>query len=479
MAQDWLHIGLAKRDLQDMEGALEALAHGITQAPDHAVTAFAHAQVLFETGRPATAAFAHAFGLDPDNPALIKTYAAALAAEGEQGRGESLLLDTLARHPLWLDGHKALATLRVSAGRRAIFDESFTRAIAHLPGHVGLRLAHIHLLCTARDWESARVQLNAAKIACGSGRGLILAELFIESEAGDARGDDPNLFDGVRDVVDAGLDLARVRHALRLGDPKRAADCAETYINKAEARLFWPYLGLAWQVLCDSRADWLSGLPYVKTHDLGLSARELAALAGELRNLHKAQAPYLEQSVHGGTQTDRQLFFRPLPQIQALRSKVQAAVQIYIDDLGPMDTNHPLLGVRRDGPHLFEGSWSVLLQGGGAHSVHTHPKGWISSALHVEVPPSVAGEVACPVTNTHSVSCADSSPVGRGSTGDQSGWLCFGQAPPELKLGDLTGRAIQPKAGTLVLFPSYLWHHTQPFSDGQRLSVAFDIALPQ
>ena len=37
-------------------------------------------------------------------------------------------------------------------------------------------------------------------------------------------------------------------------------------------------------------------------------------------------------------------------------------------------------------------------------------------------------------------------------------------------------RAIQPRAGRLVLFPSYMWHGTVPFRDSQpRTTIAFDV----
>jgi hypothetical protein len=38
---------------------------------------------------------------------------------------------------------------------------------------------------------------------------------------------------------------------------------------------------------------------------------------------------------------------------------------------------------------------------------------------------------------------------------------------------------VRPEVGTLVLFPSYMWHGTVPFTSQQpRLTVAFDL-LPQ
>ncbi len=456
MALNWLQIGLAKRDLQDMEGALEALERAVAETATNPVAAFAYAQVLFETGRNAVSAFERATALDPANPHLIRTYAAALAAEGEAERAQSILMDTLSQHPQWLDGHKSLATLRVAIGRRDDFDESYHRAIAALPDSLSLRLAHVHLLSTARAWDDARACVQEAIHRLGPNRGLEIARLSIESESNGPKGQDPNLFETVADVMDPGLDLCRVRHAFRCGAIDAALARAETYRNTPQARLFWPYLSLGWRLTNNPAAAWLdgSGDDYVRAIDLGLSPDELADFAANLRDLHTAQAPYLEQSVNGGTQTDRQLFFRPIPILQRVREKITGAVQTFLDDLPASQEGHPLLSPPRDRPILFEGSWSVLLKAGGFHSVHTHPMGWISSALHIELP---------------SESNAGPAPAG---------YLQFGEAPPELNLGLGPTHQLAPKAGTLVLFPSTHWHRTVPIEAGERLSLAFDIRQP-
>jgi hypothetical protein len=37
-------------------------------------------------------------------------------------------------------------------------------------------------------------------------------------------------------------------------------------------------------------------------------------------------------------------------------------------------------------------------------------------------------------------------------------------------------RLVQPEVGTLVLFPSYMWHGTVPFESAEpRITVAFDL----
>ena len=121
----------------------------------------------------------------------------------------------------------------------------------------------------------------------------------------------------------------------------------------------------------------------------------------------------------------------------------------YIGALGPLDPSHPLRG-RVPMPHRFVGSWSVRLTSGGFHESHVHDEGWLSSALYVAIPE--------PQKGTH------------------DGWLTLGEPQKNLNLPLDPLAELEPKPGRLVLFPSYLWHGTRPFSSGERLSVAFDVA---
>ena len=78
--------------------------------------------------------------------------------------------------------------------------------------------------------------------------------------------------------------------------------------------------------------------------------------------------------------------------------------------------------------------------------------GWFSSALYIVLPPDLGRE--------------------------QAGWLTLGEPPPELGLGLAPARLIEPKPGRLALFPSTMWHGTKPFAEGERMTVAFDVAVP-
>ena len=137
-----------------------------------------------------------------------------------------------------------------------------------------------------------------------------------------------------------------------------------------------------------------------------------------------------------------------------LRQAIVEAVRAHVAQLPPPDPRHPQLRHRRDAPVRFSGSWSVRLVSGGRHANHVHPAGWFSSACYVALP----------------------DPVSRGVP--PAGWLTLGEPPDELGLDLEPFRMVEPKPGRLVLFPSTMWHGTRPFDEGERLTVAFDVAPP-
>jgi hypothetical protein len=56
----------------------------------------------------------------------------------------------------------------------------------------------------------------------------------------------------------------------------------------------------------------------------------------------------------------------------------------------------------------------------------------------------------------------------------RAAWLKFGE--PGLRLALPPEHFVRPEAGMLVLFPSYFWHGTVPFTTGgDRLTAAFDV----
>jgi hypothetical protein len=172
-----------------------------------------------------------------------------------------------------------------------------------------------------------------------------------------------------------------------------------------------------------------------------------AAFARELSTLHRGAQHPLEQSLRGGSQTERNLS-RNNPVIAAFFAMLEAPILEYIAKLRD-DASHPV-DRRRSTGYWISGSWSVQLQAGGFHIDHVHPRGWLSSAYYVNLP---------------DVSDADS----------RAGWLKFGEAGMGVA-GCGPEHFVRPAAGMLVLFPSYLWHGTVPFAaGGPRLTAAFDV----
>lgn len=431
--------------IQDMPTACAAIEEAAEQAPDHPAIAFMCAQFAYEAWFEAVPLFERAALLNPGNSDVVRNFTLALASEGQGERAERLLEGILARVPGWIEGHNTLSTMRVTAGQDDPY-RSFAEATVRETNNAGLYQAWFHRLVTAKDWEAAgRVVALGEKHLPAA---IPLLQLYLDCESGRA-GADPSIFETFAKSSDPGLALLQIRHALRHGDPARALRLAEEQLGEPHEGQFWPYCSLCWRLLEDPKVHWLDGSPkFAATVDLGFNDEQLGELADFLRNLHKMSEPYPEQSVRGGTQTDRNLLLHHDPVIQNLRQAIVAAVEAWRDGL-PDDTTHPLLS-RKPENILFSGSWSVRLTEGGHHSAHTHPQGWASSALYVVVP-----------------SAADE---------DHAGQLALGMPPSELGLGLDPDRYLKPKPGRLALFPSTTWHGTIPFKGEERMTVAFDVA---
>ena len=431
---------------QDMESAVAAIEAAAKLQPDNPAIAFMHAQFAYEGWYEAAALFERAAQLNPGNADVVRNFALALGSEGEGARAERLLEGLLARLPNWIDGHNTLATLRVTSGDSDPW-RSYAEAARREPNSFALYQGWFQRLVTAGDWQGARDMLAVAeKYVPGQ---LALLELYLACESGEVSGD-PKIFAPFAHLNDPGVKLLQVRHALRHGDPVRALQLVEAELGKPWGGQFWPYCSLCWRLLGDDKAQWLEGAPAFATHvDLDISNEEIGKLASFLRDLHRMTAPYPEQSVRGGTQTDRNLLLHHDPAIQRLRGLIVEAVETWRDALPAEGAEHPLLS-RKPEEIRFSGSWSVRLASGGHHSAHVHPQGWASSALYITVPEN----------------------PGEGHAGE----LALGMAPPELGLDLEPTSYIVPKPARLALFPSTTWHGTVPFKGAERLTVAFDVA---
>ncbi len=436
--------GMALRGEERMGEADAAFTRAYALAPRDPMVVRCLAQIQFERGLAAATLFAAARALAPGDRDLLRNEALALAAEGAPERGEALLADAVAAAPDWLDGQRVLATLRWTHGLGDPF-AGYRAGVEAVPGNAALWLAWFAAVAQQRDWPAARTILDQACAAIGETRGLLLAETFMAVERDADRGEARRLLDLTTGIDDAGLSICRIRFALREEDWVGARDTAQAMLGGPAAMLAWPYLALAWRLLGDPAAEWLEGDPrLVGEYPVALSDAEIGELTETLRSLHTARAPYGEQSVRGGTQTDRSVLLRHEPILARTRAALMAAVEAHVAQLPPPDPRHSLLG-RPRAPLRLAGSWSVRLSGGGRNVPHTHPAGWLSSAFYVTLPDG------------------------------EDGALALGTPPPELGLDLPPRRVVRPVVGRVVLFPSTLWHSTLPFTSGERLNIAFDI----
>jgi tetratricopeptide (TPR) repeat protein len=399
--------------------------------------AFGLAQTRYELGYPAAALFAAVRRLAPENLDVARNEALALLSEGRPEAARKLLEPLLKQYPDWLDGHKALATLKWTGGDQRGFSDHLGPACRAQPQNPALWLAWFRNLAQARQWQAALAVLDEAERHLGETPALLVSRLFVAVESGDATRTEA-LLAATAQIKGDVISLCRIRHALRQGDAKRAEAEALPLTASPSAALYWPYLSLAWRMQGDDRADWLDRPGrLIRQQEAGWSAAELLELAEVLRGLHTAAAPYLEQSVRGGTQTDRSVLLRHEPVLQRIKVRLLELVREYVDGLPPSDPQHPLLSAPR-GELLIEGSWSVRLARQGHNVPHTHAMGWLSTAFYVALPqPEQMG--AAP-----------------------AGHIAFGRAPAELDLPLEPYSTIEPSPGRLAIFPSTMWHSTVP-----------------
>jgi Flp pilus assembly protein TadD len=446
----WHIHGLILRELERREEALPSLRRAVELAPEAPKPAHALARTLYEAGLPSIDAFGQALRLLPGDQDVLSELAMALVGAGEVGTALSGLEKIVARSPLWAKGHVMLAQLRWMEGEREGFTRSFDDALRQFPQSIDLWRDRIVALMHAEQWDDALRVIAQGRSIAGDQPLFSINEAVVRSERGETEAAEA-LFAPFLEVDDAPLQIRLVRHYLRSARPQLAGAIIDKWLARPEALMFYPYASIVWRLTDPARWEWLEGdESFVGTYDIADRLPPLAELADTLRGLHKLSGQPLQQSLRGGTQTDGDIFMRVDPILVRLREAVRATVAEHVAGLPPPDPHHPLLAPRRD-RIAFAGAWSVRLRNAGLHSNHVHPLGWFSSALYIALPPDIG--------------------VG------EAGMLTLGE--PRSSCFDIEMqpfRLVTPKPGRLALFPSYMWHGTRPFGEGERLTVAFDVA---
>jgi tetratricopeptide (TPR) repeat protein len=443
-----------QRSLDEHEEALASFERAARLEPTGPRIAQARAQTAMEAGLPAVELFKAALALAPQDGSVIVGLAAARNAAGDGERAAADLAAVLEREPMWTYGHEQLAQFQATLGRPHEATASLERALGRFPNSQPLWETLLNVQLRRGAYDALRPTLDRARSAGVESPQFAIHEA-IDAAQFDNTAFPAALFDGAPPHVVPHIANWRIRHLLRVGEIKAVLPIIEEELQRNSSAEIWSYAATAWRLAGDPRAEWLEGdSRLVGVTDLTDRLPPLDDLAAVLRSLHRAKGEYLDQSVRGGTQTDGPLFCRIDPVIRKLRCAVVDAVESYVAQLPAIDPRHPLLSQRRDRRVRFSGSWSVRLRSGGRHSNHVHPQGWISSALYVALPEKRADEP------------------------EDAGWLTLGEPDDQLDLTLAPSRKVEPRTGQLVLFPSWMWHGTVPFAEGERLTVAFDVKPP-
>ncbi|GAB5412719.1 MAG: putative 2OG-Fe(II) oxygenase [Congregibacter sp.] len=318
-----------------------------------------------------------------------------------------------------------------------------------------------------RKDEAAEALVRARKLGCPDTPGIEVLEAQALADAGDDVAANARFESLLKKYPESSCLMHNfAMQLLSSNDPQRADTvCEQALALDPFDQLALCYRGTAWQLLGDPREAWLLDyekmvVPVEVPVPEGFADRDVffAELRQVLEELHHTNAQPIEQSVRGGTQTNGFLFRLKHPLLVTLERQIRAAIVTALETF-PDVPDHPFWGRRAAQPNgdglRFAGAWSVRLKDQGFHANHIHPEGWVSSALYISLPPEVQAG-----TNTQ-------------------GHIQFGSPMTQLGLELAPKRTVKPSVGTLVLFPSYMWHGTLPFrSDEPRITVAFDL-LPQ
>lgn len=162
----------------------------------------------------------------------------------------------------------------------------------------------------------------------------------------------------------------------------------------------------------------------------------------------RSASPGLERSNWHGWHSEDDFFMRPEPGCQALRQHIVEAVQLCTRNVSP-EFDFPNHSIQGEG-------WINVLGRGGLNTPHDHPAWVWSGCYYVNVPDGDQALSGCieffdTRTNIRTLSVEGAS--------------CFASK-----------FAMKPKAGMLLIFPSYLRHWVYPNdSDTDRVTIAFNL----
>jgi tetratricopeptide (TPR) repeat protein len=442
--------------------AVAAYRRILAAAPDNLNAAHSLAVALNQSNQPGEAARIAEQLLQRGykSAAIYHTHARSLIALGELARAEAALNDCVTLEPRLIDAQNNLAQLIwMRTGDLAQATAPLDRALQAFEMDDALWAAKAAILQGAGDARAAYSCLSPRAHAQAPPMLLVRAGLAaLEFDSAGALALAERALRVVPDNAAARTLLAAA--LLGVGDARNAlAHCEALLMGAPDDQYLLALKTTAWRLLGDERyaqaCDYDNLVVPVQLATPPAWPNMISFLGDLTQSLNRLHDPHghplLFQSLRGGTETSQDLLRSADPTIQALFQSFAAPIDAYLKLIGQ---GADALRRRNHGAWRFNGSWSVRLRTAGHHANHVHPRGWISSACYVALPNSMS------------------------DTSSEEGVLTFGQPSIATNPPLSAEHVIRPSVGMLVLFPSYFWHGTVPFSGNQaRLTVAFD-AVP-
>lgn len=440
--------------------ALPLNRRAVDQDPTSAVAWYNLAATLgdLQLAEEAVTAAHRAIALGLQAPEANLTLARALLLQHKYDEAEGHYRETLrkrAMHPDALRELSQLLWMKTADLARAL--EPIDDALRANPGDPGL----VHLRAIVQRF-AGDIQGAAEILARGVGRNrddlrLLCLATDVEIERGEPRralwyaNEAAARAPGAKPVREA-FALA----SLAAGNAEDAAKVAQVLRKAAPFDQMAINIQVdAWRLLSDDRYRELYDYdafvrPYtIETPD-GWSDLPgfLADLTRTLDGMHRLQTHPLQQSLRHGSQV-QSLHLVDNPVLKAFFGSIDKAVARYMAEVG--QGSDPLRA-RNTGKARVHSAWSVRLRPTGFHVNHFHPEGWLSSAFYVETPDQAL------------------------DTPGREAWIKFGEPGIRTQPPLAAEHFVRPEPGRLVLFPSYMWHGTVPFtSNERRMTIAFDV----
>lgn len=458
MAQPWTAIGAIRMDKGQFEEALHCFDRALALRPAHGPTVVQRGRALNALGRTGEAALVLAPAArapSPDAEAVYQ-YANVLRSLGRLDEAVAEYRRAVALAPSRIDIHRDLARLRWEKGDGDAFVDDLDAAIAR-QGDPDLLVLKSEVAFRVSQSEAAEsAARRALELKPGNARALsvlartnaaagdVAARLYYARAAHHADASDFEIRHVYAEALLAARDFLTAQTLLSGPAPQTHLQkhiglrcLALRALGDPAYRRWYDYDRLIAQIDIDTPQGYASVAAFNE------------ALAAAIRPLHATASRPIDQTLYGGTQSFGRLWSRSEPEIAAYRSAMLEAARRYVRNL-PEDPSHEFL-VRKSETLACVGAWSVILRSGGGHVDHIHPAGWISACYYVAAPDETLAS-------------------------NRAGHLRLGGSgvpgldlPPE--------RYIAPRPGSVVFFPSYMWHGVEPFTANEpRMTAPFDLA---